>query len=64
MLYIALVHEAFRFLIPLKLQKGTQTNHPLSVTSKKSPNVYKSCPKMILLEKLKSLTPEQKLLRM
>ena len=33
----------------------------LSVTSKKSPNVYKSCPKMILLEKLKILTPLQKL---
>ena len=28
-----------------------------SVTRKKSPNVYKSCPKMISLEKLKSLTP-------
>ena len=27
-----------------------------SVTSKKSPNVYKSCPKMIPLEKLKILT--------
>ena len=32
-----------------------------SVTSKKSPNVYKSCPKMISLEKLKILTPLQKL---
>ena len=32
-----------------------------SVTSKKSPNVYKSCPKMILLEKLKILIPLQKL---
>ena len=31
------------------------------VTSKKSPNVYKSCPKMISLEKLKILTPLQKL---
>ena len=28
---------------------------------KKSPNVYKSCPKMISLEKLKILTPLQKL---
>jgi len=27
-----------------------------SVTRKKSPNVYKSCPKMIALEKLKILT--------
>ena len=32
-----------------------------SVTSKKSPNVYTSCPKMISLEKLKILTPLQKL---
>ena len=32
-----------------------------SVTSKKLPNVYKSCPKMISLEKLKILTPLQKL---
>ena len=31
------------------------------MTSKKSPNVYKSCPKMISLEKLKMLTPLQKL---
>ena len=29
-----------------------------SVTSKKLPNVYKSCPKMIPLEKLKILTPK------
>ena len=28
---------------------------------KKSPNIYKSCPKMISLEKLKILTPLQKL---
>ena len=28
---------------------------------KKMPNVYKSCPKMISLEKLKILTPLQKL---
>ena len=33
----------------------------VSVTSKKSPNVYKSCPKIISLEKLKILTPLQKL---
>ena len=31
-----------------------------SVTSKKSPNVYKSCPKMISLEKWTILTPLQK----
>ena len=35
--------------------------HPISVTSKKSPNVYKSCPRMISLEKWKILTPFQKL---
>ena len=29
-----------------------------SVTSKKSPNVYKSCLKMISLERLKILTPK------
>ena len=33
----------------------------INVTSKKSPIVYKSCPKMISLEKLKILTPLQKL---
>ena len=32
-----------------------------SVTRKKSPNVYKRCPKKISLEKLKILTPLQKL---
>ena len=32
-----------------------------SVTSKKSPNGYKSCPKMTSLEKLKILTSLQKL---
>ena len=32
-----------------------------SVTSKKLPNVDKSCPKMNSLEKLKILTPLQKL---
>ena len=31
-----------------------------SVTRKKLPNVYKYCPKMISLEKLKILTPLQK----
>ena len=34
---------------------------PVSVTSKKSPNVCESCPKMISLEKLKILTPSQEL---
>ena len=32
-----------------------------SVTSKKSSNVYKSCPKKISLKKLRILTPLQKL---
>ena len=32
-----------------------------SVTRGKSPNVHKSCPKMISLEKLKILAPIQKL---
>ena len=33
----------------------------ISVTSKNSPNVYKSCPKMISIEILKILTPLQKM---
>ena len=32
-----------------------------SVTREKSPNVHKSCPEMISLEKLKILAPTQKL---
>ena len=39
----------------------TSFGHATRVTSKKMPNVYKSCPKMISLEKLKILTPLQKL---
>ena len=35
----------------------------VSVTNKKSPNVYKSCPKRISLEKLKIVSPLQKLLK-
>ena len=34
---------------------------PTSVTRRKSPNVYKSCPKIISLEKRKILTPLQNL---
>ena len=34
---------------------------PDQCDQKKSPNVYKSCPKMISLEKLKILIPLQKL---
>ena len=33
----------------------------ITVTSKKSPNVYKSCPKLIALEQGKIMTPLQKL---
>ena len=33
----------------------------ISVTSKKSPNVYKSCPKMITIGNFNILTPLQKL---
>ena len=41
---------------------GTNTMYlRFSVTSKKLPNVYKSCLKMISLVKLKILTPLQKL---
>ena len=36
----------------------------VSVTSKKSPNVYKSCPKVSSLEKYRILTPLQKLPKM
>ena len=35
----------------------------VSVTNKKSPNVYKSCPKRISLEKLKIVSSLQKLLK-
>ena len=43
------------------LQHSTRIPLGSSVTSKKSPNVYKSCPQMISLEKLKIFTPLQKL---
>ena len=59
MLYFSFWHFIFHFrcrrcsLVPQSLLQG----HPrLSVTSKKSPNVYKCCPKMIALEKIKILT--------
>ena len=39
----------------------TNEGSDYSVTSKKSPNVYKSCPKLIFLEKLKILIPLQTL---
>ena len=46
---------------PIVKFSSTQTT---SVTSKKSPNAYKSCQKMISLEKWKISTPLQKLLIM
>ena len=50
------------FLLHLKdcMKEGLQ-EFTASVTSKKSRNVYKSCPKMISLEKIKKLTPVPKL---
>ena len=51
-------------LVKLVYLHSTKLIHLLlafSVTRKKSPNVYKSCQKMISLEKLKILEPTQKL---
>ena len=45
----------------LQRKKFIFGNLRISGTSKKSPNVYKSCPKIISLEKLKILTLVQKL---
>ena len=50
----------------LKMASGVSLSLQLdkwhsSVTSKKSPNVYKSCPEMISLENLNILTPLLKL---
>ena len=45
----------------LRLILKLHTDPLISVTSKKSPNVYKSCLKMILPEKWKILTTSQKL---
>ena len=47
----------------MAVPKLGQISTPGSVTSKKSVNVYKSCPKVIALEKRKILTPLQKLLK-
>ena len=48
---------------PLDQEPMSYTNFRVatSVTSKKLPNVHKSCPKMIPLEQFKILTPLQKL---
>ena len=49
------------------LSRCTSSEQPLlmvvNVTSKKSPNIYERCPKMISLEKLKIFTLLQKLLK-
>ena len=54
------VHEMCKRL-PDNIKHKISHSKPTSVTSKKLPNVYKNCPKMISLEKLKILTPLQKL---
>ena len=41
----------------LRESRGGLNGRQASVTSKKSPNVYKSCPKIISQEKLNILTP-------
>ena len=45
---------------PMRQKTIFASKRVISVTCKKSPNVYKSCPKMILLEKLNILMPLQK----
>ena len=44
-----------------RVREGEDLSVRNSVTRKKSPSVYKSCPKMISLEKWTILTPLQKL---
>ena len=51
--------DRYKYVKGPRFQYGFVINS--SVTSKKTPNVHKSCPKMILQEKLKILTPLQKL---
>ena len=50
-------NQKARWSIGSKFSRRLRT----SVTSKKSPNVYKSCPKLIALEQGKIMTPLQKL---
>ena len=47
--------------LPIHAQLMDDYKLTTSMTRKKSPNVYKSCPKIISLEKFKVLTPLQKL---
>ena len=44
------IFQTVKSLLPIE-QCSVQKSLPSSVTSKKSPNVYKCCPKMISLEK-------------
>ena len=65
-LCITLIHgsKMVGSFMPLPCTIGIPSNKVLllsSATSKKSQNVYKSCPKMIALENLKIMTPLQKL---
>ena len=53
-----LVVQDFTYLLVTDLVCASYTS---SVTREKSPNLHKSCPKMISLEKLKILVPTQKL---
>ena len=57
-LYLSLSDTLSLLFNSITLLKASVTS---SVTRKKSPNFYKSCLKMISLEKLKILTPLQKL---
>ena len=57
----AQIHTSWRALAKF-MNLGSYAEDVSNVTSKKSPNVYKSCPKMIPLENWKILTPLQKLL--
>ena len=52
---VASVDQSTNWTVKVEMSPDT------SVTSKKSPNVCESCPKMILIEKLKILTTLQKL---
>ena len=52
-------HDFFPTFQRLKILNS----HTASVTRKKSPNFFKSCPKMILLENRIILTPLQKLFK-
>ena len=56
--YCVTIFSCTYLLIPLYVKSSCPR---ISVTREKSPNVHKSCPKEISLEKLKILAPTQKL---